>query len=186
MATALTRLGYRCVHEGVFNPQTLASGAWRRKLARGACGSSWLALSVLDEIPRSVAVVALTRHPLDVIRSLRGIRFFAEPNEYTEIARSMFDLPLEPIEAAAWFWIEANRRALAHANVVTRIESPNLRAVVDAIDPRNVVTDARLTEASRRAPLNGRSRDESVTLDMLEPGTRNALREVAAMAGYEA
>lgn len=184
IASAMTRLGHRCVHEGIFNPTTLIDGSWRRKLDRGVCGASWLAMGVLNELPQDVAIVAIVRHPLHVIRSLRGIKFFATDTAYSRIARGMFELPDDPLEAAAWWWIHVNRQLFDRADVVVQIENPDLRSVVSLLDAREY-SDARFREVAKIAPMNARTRNEEVALDMLAPNTRNALRVIAAMLGYE-
>ena len=187
MSRALTVLGIRCEHEGVFNPRTLADGTWRARLDRRS-GCSWLALPVLAELPADVAVFALVREPLAVIRSLMGIRFFSSGGEYAAIARSVAELPDDELEACAWFWIRANEIAAHHAEAVVRIEDPGaLHVLASAICPGREFAPGQFDSVVRSlAPMNARERDESITLDMLKPYTRNALVDAAHRLGYAA
>jgi hypothetical protein len=71
-SVALTRLGLRCGHEVVFGPDTRAFTGFR-----GQHGdASWLAVPFLDQLPDDTLVLHRVRHPLRVVRSLLGIRFF--------------------------------------------------------------------------------------------------------------
>ena len=74
-AAVLSRLGLRCGHEVVFGPATRAFTGFG-----GQHGdSSWLAVPFLGQLPAGpdgAVVLHRVRHPLKVVRSLLGIRFF--------------------------------------------------------------------------------------------------------------
>lgn len=73
LASVLGGLGLRFGHEVVFGPRTTRFTGWQ-----GQHGdASWLAVPFLDEVPEAL-VLHLTRHPLDVLRSLVGVRFLAD------------------------------------------------------------------------------------------------------------
>jgi hypothetical protein len=73
MAALLSGLGLRIGHEVVFGPRTRSFDGWR-----GLNGdSSWLAAPFLADLDDAL-VFHQVRHPLKVVRSLVGIRFFAE------------------------------------------------------------------------------------------------------------
>lgn len=181
MARALSHLGYSCGHEVVFSPYTL-SGRWQALLDRRRCDSSWLALAVLGQLPADTVVVQVVRNPLDVARSLAGIRFFETPNTYRDVAISLMG---EPATAARW-WQTANRIASARANLIVRIEDDPLdllSRVLAAVDPDREVSPRLLRSAAYETPmLNSRARDLSVefTDDELQQ-----LRADAARYGYE-
>jgi len=73
MAAVLSGLGLRFGHEVVFGPRTRGFDGWH-----GQHGdSSWLAAPFLDQIG-DAPVFHQIRHPLKVVRSLVGVRFFAD------------------------------------------------------------------------------------------------------------
>ena len=72
-AAVLSGLGLRCGHEVVFGPRTRGFDGWH-----GQHGdSSWLAAPFLDQLGDAL-VFHQVRHPLKVVRSLVGVRFFAD------------------------------------------------------------------------------------------------------------
>lgn len=72
-AMLLSGLGLRIGHEDVFGPRTRSFDGWQ-----GQDGdSSWLAAPFLDQLPDALVLHQL-RHPLKVVRSLVGVRFFAD------------------------------------------------------------------------------------------------------------
>src|SRR4051794_440119 len=72
-AMLLSGLGLRIGHEDVFGPRTRSFDGWH-----GQDGdSSWLAAPFLDQLPDAL-VLHQVRHPLKVVRSLVGVRFFAD------------------------------------------------------------------------------------------------------------
>lgn len=69
-------LGLRFGHEVVFGPRTRAFPGWQ-----GQHGdASWLAAPFLTQLGQDVLVHHQVRHPLKVVRSLVGVRFFADRN----------------------------------------------------------------------------------------------------------
>lgn len=73
LGALLGGLGLRVGHEDVFGPRTRAFDGWH-----GQDGdSSWLAAPFLDDLDDAL-VFHQVRHPLKVVRSLVGLRFFAD------------------------------------------------------------------------------------------------------------
>jgi hypothetical protein len=73
LGALLDGLGLRCGHEDVFGPRTRSFDGWH-----GRDGdSSWLAAPFLGDLGDAL-VLHQTRHPLKVVRSLVGVRFFAD------------------------------------------------------------------------------------------------------------
>jgi len=73
MASVLSGLGLRVGHEVIFGPRSSGFDGWQ-----GQHGdSSWLAAPFLDQIDDAL-VFHQIRHPLKVVRSLVGVRFFAD------------------------------------------------------------------------------------------------------------
>jgi len=73
MAALLSGLGLRLGHEVVFGPRTRGFTDWGDRHG----DSSWLAAPFLDQIEDALVFHQL-RHPLKVVRSLVGVRFFAD------------------------------------------------------------------------------------------------------------
>lgn len=73
MGTVLAGLGLRIGHEAVFGPRTRSFEGWGDRHG----DSSWLAAPFLGEIGDAL-VFHQVRHPLKVVRSLVGVRFFAD------------------------------------------------------------------------------------------------------------
>jgi hypothetical protein len=75
MSVVLSRLGLRCGHEVVFGPATRSFPGFGTQHG----DSSWLAVPFLDQLPTGedgAVVLHRVRHPLKVVRSLLGVRFF--------------------------------------------------------------------------------------------------------------
>lgn len=73
LAVLLSGLGLRVGHEVLFGPRTRGFEGWQ-----GQHGdSSWLAAPFLGELGDAL-VLHQVRHPLKVVRSLVGVRFFAD------------------------------------------------------------------------------------------------------------
>jgi hypothetical protein len=74
MAAVFSRLGLSCGHEVVFGPRTRRFDGFG-----GQHGdSSWLAAPFLAQLPDDTLILHRVRHPLKVVRSLLGVRFFAD------------------------------------------------------------------------------------------------------------
>jgi hypothetical protein len=73
IAAVLSGLGLRCGHEVVFGPRSRSFAGFGDQ--HGDC--SWLAAPFLSETAGAI-VFHQVRHPVKVVRSLLGVRFFAE------------------------------------------------------------------------------------------------------------
>lgn len=84
MAKLLSSLGLKCGHERVFNIfSILPDGSRALKTFAQLCNmqgdSSFLAAPFLQGLPQDTVILHQIRHPVEVIRSHMGIRFFSEP-----------------------------------------------------------------------------------------------------------
>lgn len=119
MAAMLTRAGIRCGHEEFFT----SSGFEPPYSDHSQCAdSSWLAVPFLDDFP-DATVVLVHRHPVDVIASFLGIRFFEEPSPWLDfwIEHCGGVSPGVPFWSAVGHYIVWNRTALARADHVIDI-----------------------------------------------------------------
>jgi hypothetical protein len=74
LAAVFSRLGLSCGHEVVFGPRTRRFDGFD-----GQHGdSSWLAAPFLAQLPDDTLILHRVRHPLKVVRSLLGVRFFTD------------------------------------------------------------------------------------------------------------
>jgi hypothetical protein len=74
LAAVFSRLGLSCGHEVVFGPRTRRFEGFGEQHG----DSSWLAAPFLPELPEDTLIMHRVRHPLRVVRSLLGVRFFAD------------------------------------------------------------------------------------------------------------
>ena len=85
MAKILSALAISCGHEQLFNIYRVSALRYPAghfpEFASRQGDSSFLAAPFLDKLPSGSVVFHQVRHPLAVIRSHMGIRFFAEPYE---------------------------------------------------------------------------------------------------------
>jgi hypothetical protein len=209
-ARLFSELGIPCGHEAVFNIHHLrprycvpdfGDSPW-------SGDASFLAAPFLEALPRPALVLHQLRHPLAVIRSHVGIRFFGEePRASFHLAENHADF-LQVVEAAApevfrepdeatrcaAYWVRWNRMVERSARrarldyVRYRLEDldgpllERLLARMGAAVPR-----ARIRRALADVPrdVNHRQREESVGLGHLGPGgTQDALCALARRYGY--
>jgi hypothetical protein len=74
MAAVFSRLGLSCGHEVVFGPRTRRFDGFGPQHG----DSSWLAAPFLSQLPDDTLILHRVRHPLRVVGSLLGVRFFAD------------------------------------------------------------------------------------------------------------
>ena len=192
MSKALTALGHPCGHETVFGP--LASAAEFGALQGD---SSWLALPYLDDLPSNAVIFHQVRDPLEVVRSLVGIRMLTAPSPYldfiAEHAPEVVDQPDE-ISRCMAYWVVWNRRIARHADgtrpyVGYRLEDlepavfSQFAGLLGSVQPPEVV-ERRLEAVPNN--YNARRRDESVTMATLPDGElKDELVDLAEEVGYE-
>lgn len=118
LAKMLTNAGLVCGHEQVFGPD----GEGPNALGFPA-DSSWMAVPYLSHWPLC-PVVLVHRHPLAVISSFVGIKFFEVDTPYRRFlyAKNPTLRNLSPFEATCQHYIDWNRRALEYASVVTDLD----------------------------------------------------------------
>lgn len=174
--------GVECGHEEWFVP----SGPGGRSGLDG--DSSWLAVPHLDDF--AGPVLHQVRHPLDVIRSLAGIRMFSDvahgPYRWFMYAHLPGLVGDDLLDAMRWY-VEWNRRCEVHATVRYRVEAVDaarlgqLCAAVGAPVAPAVAEEA-LGAVSNR--FNARPR-AALTWDDLPAGPlRDRVQEMAEAYGY--
>jgi hypothetical protein len=172
-ATLFGALGVRCGHEDVFGPdQGLGDMPVEWNGYDG--DSSWHAVPFLPL--DDVVVLHQVRHPLEVIRSIAGIRFLARadlPNKATRAVRRHAPEVFEPdteAERAAIMWRIWNQRAEEHANFTYRLEDIGVSLVSHLCDLVGLnVSDDQVERALRDTPknVNTRDRDENVSWESI-------------------
>ncbi len=193
-AELLTQLGYPTTHEGIFNPY-VEPPVWDHSIEGEA---SWLAVPHLNKLPPDVQVVHLIRNPLEVMRSMTGIRWLACEGvhlEYEEFAIN--NLP--PI---AKYWVRAYslddllwRSAFFIDNWIKKIEKHVEYTVkVEDLDKPETIVDmvyyltgdrpkldwAVMARATTSSKINTRPRYEKLEWkDMPE-----SVRQIAVKYGY--
>lgn len=154
-ARLLTAAGLRCGHEEYFrgNPSLFERGPrrrgvgklrtpvgrarewWRRRPLRLDGDASWMAVPRLESFG-GVRVLQL-RHPMAVVRSFTGTRFFSEPERYgsqAEYARAFFDPSGDDVLDAMRWWVLWNSWAAAHADLVVRLEDLGVETVAEILE----------------------------------------------------
>lgn len=189
----LTAAGVRCTHEEVFTPVGVDRARWREVDAE----SSWLAVPYLAKLPPNVHVVHQVRHPVDVIRSLMGIRMFAPPDENVHgafhdfVASSLPALQEQPseIERCMTFWVEWNSAAARSAGHTYRVEELTIDGLVDLVERAGGAADLGAAQRAVEAVpsnYNARRRDHEVTWASLPDGPlKERVGDLARTYGYQ-
>jgi len=209
-ARLFSEMGIPCGHEAIFNIHHLRP---RHSVppfgqSRWTGDASFLAAPFLETLPRPTLVLHQLRHPLAVIRSHVGIRFFSEEREpsvdlaenhgeFLDVIRAWApEVFLEPDEArrCAAYWVRWNQiveRGARRARldyVRYRLEDLDLPLVerllvrIGTAVPRQRIEKA-LADVAR--DVNHRRRDESVGLERVRGrGSRGALGAMARRYGY--
>lgn len=112
----LTASGIPCGHEEVYTPLGIQN---RPDLVAEA---SWCAVPFLKDFQGRI--VHLVRHPMDVIRSFLGIRFFTQDlaSPHRRFAGRHFRRSGDPMTDDMRWWVVLNSRTEAHAHVRIRLE----------------------------------------------------------------
>ena len=194
MAAALSAAsGVIIGHEKVFTNLGLREDLRKRY----AGDASWLAVPcLLDKGPGfHPYVVHLVRHPMEVIKSLRGIDFFKAPNvhgEYYQWARrftpGISAIPQDQMEA--WFYFTWNSMIEKYADIRLRVED------VRALDISKILADARVyTQGTHNdviqavkkisTRINHKVRDESMTLNGIDEPYRSLIQGMGRRYGYD-
>lgn len=183
-ATVLADAGLAVGHEEWF---TLTTGARRDDLVGDV---SWIAVPELDRFDG--IVVQQVRHPLDVIRSLVGIRMFTDA-VHGWYRLLMFDevpgLGRGDLADAVRWWVEWNERIEEHASMRVLLRDMDAACFerltahvghpVDAATCRRIVGEV-------GSDVNARPRATGLTWDDLPDGPdTNRLLETAARYGYQ-
>ncbi len=168
-ARLLTKAGFPCGHERVFTPD-----GYRPPEVPGE--SSWLAVPHLEHYgPLPRGVVLTYRQPELVVGSFLGIELFTDPRK-----RHFLDYPLDhvpgldealaaggPMAAAQHWYRWFNLTALAHADLIFRVDDVPIEQLADrcGIDPEA------LRNADRRIGTVGHHTRVAIDRDDLDPST---------------
>lgn len=182
MSAALRAAGIDCGHEEWWGP----TGTTRRAGMDGDC--SWLA--VPDLLGFGGPVLHQVRHPLDVIRSLVGIRMFTDPAHRAFRWFMYAELPGlrgDDVQDAMLWYVEWNARCERHADLRYRVEDVDADLLVDiARVAGHPIDHATAVEALRQVPprFNGRPRADLGWDDLPSGMLRDRLVAAATRYGY--
>jgi LPS sulfotransferase NodH len=184
IANVLQQAGIRCGHEQYYLPPG------GRPISGLDGDSSWLAVPHLDRL--TGPVLLQLRHPLDVIRSLVGIRMFTDPVHGAYQQFAFAHLPEltgldDTIDAMRWY-VEWNERAEAHARLVYRVEDVDaalLQEIAGAAGHR--IGRAAAARAIAAVPSNFNTRPRAaLEWDELPVGAlRDRVQAFAHRHGYQ-
>lgn len=149
-AALLTASGIPCGHEEVYT----ASGIQNRHDLEA--DASWCAVPFLQDFEGRI--VHLVRHPMAVICSFLGIRFFTHDlnSPHRRFAAKHFWRSGMPVRDAMRWWLELNRAIEPHADVRIRIE--DLPTALPALVGHPITPGpepSRRTNHRVRAPIDG-------------------------------
>jgi hypothetical protein len=179
-AAALFRaLGVRCGHEDVFG---VGQALGRKPVDWNGYGgdSSWLAVPALPL--DDVVVLHQVRHPLEVVRSIVGVGFLADPSRigrgqrrFAAVVRlhnSEVFTPDVDAERAALMWRIWNTRAEEHATFTYRLEDLDVGLLLSLAHLVELeLSSDQAVQALDRIPssVNRRRRDDSIAWDSIAP-----------------
>lgn len=209
-----TAAGVACGHEAVFGPRAglhdpyrppAATGTTRAVVGRVLRGmaedrrrarldlvgdASWMA------VPRLAAfdgtVILLLRHPLPVVRSLAGMRFFSAPHGgFGDFARRYLRPSGDDLADAMRWWTLWTTWAETHAEEIVHLERFDAAVLQRLLDRIGVAGDAAAAVAAIPAGVNssiGRGLAAPVELtwaDLPSGRAKTALAATAERLGYD-
>jgi hypothetical protein len=197
LAKILQAAGIECGHEGAFGPPQILDDvppSWNELDG----DVSWLAMPLLPQA--DVSMVGLqARHPLEVIRSLCGMKMLSDCDSHgrylqaiKHTAPEVFGERTEPNRAAR-YWLEWTARARSIADLTWRVEELCNRlafiGIVAALTNRTVVAEQ--LEEMKAVPHDYNAhtysfmhRDESVTWGDIRSPLMWKVKELAGELGY--
>jgi hypothetical protein len=212
MSVLLSELGLVCGHERVFNifPVTeLAPPFDYEKMFGDKDGdSSFLAVPYIKDLPEGTVVLHQVRHPVHVIRSHMGIRYFAadyQPTMYLAdnhpdflnfIGRHCPEIfsDEDELRRTMRYWVQWNKMAEEGATASNvrylryRVEALDLRLLEQIIELLQIRVSALKTSqalASISRSTNARLRDDAISWDALPEGRlKSDIAKLAAEYGY--
>lgn len=213
-AALFNAAGLRCGHEAVFRAQpAFLERAGRRTVLgrlRAPVGrmresahrlrndydgdASWMAVPRLDRF-RGLTLLQ-TRHPLPVIRSFMGTRFFSNPDAHQHqrgYAAAHFDMVGDDVIDGMRWWTYWNDRAARHADVVYAIETIDaalVEQVLRLLDEPDVERRAARAVQTASPGVNsaerrGVARGRLAWSDLPSGADRDELAAAAARFGYD-
>lgn len=189
----LSAAGVPCGHEDVFTFR-VANQGHRPKWGGLAADSSWLAVPFLPRL--GARVVLLVRHPLDVVRSMLALGWFAD-GQRLQISRAVgrhrpeVHAERSRADQCLSLWLHWNTCALPYAFDVVRFEDM-VRDPAALLAPAGVTgrpTAAALEEILADPDRVNTKDDKKTTTprpawDDFRPELARAALRVAAMFGY--
>jgi hypothetical protein len=198
VAALLTSCGLTTGYQEVYNPESVATGEVRWRPARG--DASWLAAPFLPHFVGDV--IHVVRHPLAVIGSLAGSRFFTrgpdgqacdpaawaarvsglEPETYAALDAARRDVALAAAHVVGW-----NAMIERYARVRIRVEHLDVRAVTAMLEMLGVSREpARIAQVLEQTPrdINATGTRRAVTWSDLPADLEANVRRLADAYGY--
>ena len=208
----LSAIGFECGHERIFNIHRVLD---LEKLSDNFVDfpkkhgdSSHLAVPFLKDLPNGTVVLHQVRHPVPVIRSHMGIRYFANPYQPSMyladnhpdflkfIARHCPDVfeDGDELKRCMRYWVLWNRLAQRAEQIdglrylrykVESISRPLIRQIFTLLgsECNNDIIDNALSSVSRST--NTRLRDFSVSWETIPEGnTKETVKQLAIEYGY--
>jgi hypothetical protein len=176
----LTASGISCSHELVYSPWGI------KHTFRFKGDASWIAVPFLSDFKG--VVLHQVRHPISVIRSLVGIKFFSLPNNYyLQFASKFFRVTGDDLLDSMRWYVEWNLKCEEYAVFRFKVEeiAQHLQEIVTLIAPG--VEEARIARviSSIRTDVNTRRRAELTFKELPTCPEREALFEMCIRYGYQ-
>lgn len=188
VATALKHAGVNAGHEHLF---TTTMHEWPANYYSGV-EISWLAVPWLHELPSDVSIVHLVRHPLDVVRSFLGIRFFEKQwSEYTRFVMNYCPgdvLDGKPIDQALGYWLGWNSMVSVSNHIRIRVECLTPAILCSLFGTLGFRLSRRKLEESFEklgTRHNGRERALTTSAEILKRPLGKKVRSLAVEYGYK-
>lgn len=187
VSEVLKRSGVNASHEKYFD---IDVHSWPE--SSSGVEVSWLAAPYLDELPKDVRVVHLVRHPLDVVRSFLGIRFF-ERSEGSEFLGFVLDHCWDvghegPIDQALGYWLRWNKMISPFSEVRVRVETMEPIVLYYLFEQFGIeVSRQRLEESCVELGTrhNGRDRADTTSSEILDRPLGKKVQRLAGVYGYK-
>lgn len=166
----------------------------RRRIATYDGDASWMAVPRLEKFG-GTSFLQL-RHPLLVVRSFVGTRFFSRPEAHRQqwaYAAAHFDITGDDVSDAMRWWVSWNERAAVHATMTYALERldevqfASMLARLGVADPDSVAAKA-MQEVPKDVNSSRRRGDEKGTMqwhDLPDGADKSRLEQSAERWGYD-
>ena len=181
----LTEVGIPTSHEGFFHPE----GIKKRLHYQG--DASWLAVPFIEDaiLSTNIKIIHHVRHPLEVIRSLKGINFFngIKDTKIIRFASRNFQITGDEIIDCVRWWNEWNLRCEKISDLTFKIEDfeINFPEICSRINKTSKKKWKNTLEVLSSKKINSRNRDEVRIEDIPEGKHKDELIKLAEKYEYE-